>query len=139
MRKSSSGYLSSIMLAAALILMLSGCFSIFKKDNNSKTIVDLVDHMKASGINIEAFHPALFEMIVAEDGIVVKIDGADIQVFKYDTKIQKQKDKLDKIYQKGLITILGVDFSAKINGSFILLNYKDHPDEVKIVQAFESF
>jgi hypothetical protein len=99
----------------------------------------LVEHFNKSGLIIESATPTLPEMIQAQDGIFVRIGGRDVQLFKYDTRIKKQKEKLDKIYSNGQITILGVDFPTLINGSFIMLNYKDNPEEAKIVEAFESF
>ncbi len=133
------GSASMLILAAlASSLLLSGCFS-FRKENNEKTLVQLVDHMKKCGLNVESARPALYEMIMASDGLALRVDGVDIQLFKYDTKIKQQKDKLDKIYENGIIIILGVEFFAKVNGSFLMLNYKGHPDEPKLIEAFNSF
>lgn len=125
-----------ILFAAAAIILISGCF---RKENNGRTIAELIEHFNKSGLTIESATPTLPEMILAQDGIVVKISGRDVQLFKYDTRIQKQKEKLDKIYSNGKITILSVDFPAATNGSFIMLNYKGNPDEAKILEAFESF
>ena len=130
----------SVILAAvmATVVLLPGCIS-FRRNNNDKTIVELVEHMKSCGLRVDSAAPALFDAIMAQDGVSVKIDGQDIQLFKYDTKIKRQKEKLDKIYESGTITILGIDFYAKTNGSFIMLNYKGHPDEEKLLEFFSSF
>lgn len=125
-----------ILFAAAAIILISGCF---RKENNGRTIAELIEHFNKSGLTIESATPTLPEMILAQDGIVVKISGRDVQLFKYDTRIQKQKEKLDKIYSNGKITILSVDFPAATNGSFVMLNYKGNPDEAKLLEAFESF
>ncbi len=124
------------LLILIAVILISGCF---RKDNNNRTIAELVEHFNKSGLTIESATPTLPEMILAQDGIFVRISGKDVQLFKYDTRIKKQQEKLDKIYSNGKITILSVDFPAKTNGSFIMLNYKGNPDEDKIVEAFESF
>ncbi len=124
------------LLTAALLI--SGCSSV-KKENNEKTIVELVEHIKKTGLTIDSAQPTLYDMILASDGLVLKIDGGDIQLFKYDTKIRQQKDKLARIKDKNTIMILGVEFPAMVNGSFVMLNYKGHIDELKIIDAFESF
>jgi len=124
------------LLILIAVILISGCF---RKDNNNRTIAELVEHFNKSGLTIESATPTLPEMILAQDGIFVRISGKDVQLFKYDTRIKKQQEKLDKIYSNGKITILSVDFPAMANGSFIMLNYKGNPDEAKIVEAFESF
>jgi hypothetical protein len=122
-------------LTSAAVILISGCL----KNNNDRTIADLVEHFNKSGLTIESATPTMPEMILAQDGIFVKIGGKDVQLFKYDIRIPKQKEKLDKIYSNGKITILSVDFPAVTNGSFVMLNYKGNPEEEKILEAFGSF
>lgn len=136
MRKLFLKTICPILLVLTAISLISGCF---RKENNSRTIAELVEHFNKSGLTIESATPTLPEMILAQDGIVVKISGKDVQLFKYDTRIQKQKEKLDKIYSNGKITILSVDFPAATNGSFVMLNYKGNPDEARLLETFESF
>ncbi|MFA6568555.1 MAG: hypothetical protein WCS96_10110 [Victivallales bacterium] len=128
--------LCPVLLTLTAVILISGCF---RNENNSRTISDLVEHLSKSGLTIESATPTMPEMILAQDGIFVRISGKDVQLFKYDTRIKKQKEKLDKIYSSGKITILSIDFPAVTNGSFVMLNYKGNPDEAKIVEAFESF
>ena len=125
-----------LLLALTSLILISGCF---RNENNNRTIADLVEHFNKSGLTIESATPTLPEMILAQDGIFVRIGGKDVQLFKYDTRIPKQKEKLDKIYSNGKITILSIDFPAAINGSFVMLGFKGNPDEAKILEAFESF
>ena len=125
-----------VLLTLAALILISGCFW---KENNSRTIAELVEHLNKSGLTIESATPTMPEMILAQDGIFVRISGKDVQLFKYDTRIPQQKDKLEKIRSNGKITILSVDFPAVTNGSFIMLNYKGNPDEAKILEAFDSF
>ena len=120
----------------AAVILIFGCF---RNENNNRTLSDLVEHLQKSGLTIESATPTLPEMILAQDGIFVRISGKDIQLFKYDTRIPKQKEKLDNIYSAGKITIMSVDFPAAINGSFVMLNYKGNPDETEILKAFGSF
>jgi hypothetical protein len=128
--------LGPALLVLIAVILISGCF---RKDNNNRTIAELVEHLNKSGLTIESATPTLPEMILAQDGIFVRISGKDVQLFKYDTRMKKQQEKLDKIQSNGKITILSVDFPAITNGSFIMLNYKGNPDEDKIIEAFESF
>ena len=125
-----------LLLTLTAVILISGCF---RNENNDRTISDLIEHFNKSGLTVESATPTLPEMIVAQDGLFVRISGKDVQLFKYDTRIPKQKEKLDKIYSNGKITILSVDFPAVTNGSFIMLGYKGNPDEDKILAAFDSF
>jgi hypothetical protein len=125
-----------VLLTLTALILISGCF---RKNNNERTIAELVEHFNKSGLTIESVTPTLPEMIQAQDGIFVRIGGRDVQLFKYDTRIKKQEEKLDKISSSGKITILSIDFPAVTNGSFIMLNYKGNSDEAKILEAFGSF
>lgn len=136
MEKLSVKTFSHLLPVLAALILISGCFM---KENNNRTLTELIEHFNKSGLTIESATPTLPEMILAQDGIFVRIGGKDIQLFKYDTRIQKQKEKLDKISSNGKITILSVDFPAKTNGSFVMLNYKGNPEEARILEAFESF
>jgi hypothetical protein len=135
MKRSFIKTLCQLLLTSAAVILISGCL----KNNNDRTIADLVEHFNKSGLTIESATPTMPEMILAQDGIFVKIGGKDVQLFKYDIRIPKQKEKLDKIYSNGKITILSVDFPAVTNGSFVMLNYKGNPEEEKILEAFGSF
>ncbi len=125
-----------VLLTLTAIILISGCF---RKNNNDRTIAELVEHFNKSGLTIESVTPTLPEMIQAQDGIFVRIGGKDVQLFKYDTRIKKQEEKLDRICSAGKITILSIDFPAVTNGSFIMLNYKGNSEESKILEAFGSF
>ena len=125
-----------LLLTLAAAILISGCL---RNENNGRTIAELVEHMNSKGLTIESVTPTLPDMILAQDGIFVRVGGKDVQLFKYDTRIKKQKEKLDKIYSNGKITILGVDFPSATNGSFVMLNYKGNPEEAKLLEAFESF
>ncbi|MCX6985495.1 MAG: hypothetical protein NT118_12220 [Lentisphaerae bacterium] len=136
MKKSFMKTVCPLLLTLAAVILIFGCF---RNENNSRTLSDLVEHLNKSGLTIESATPTLPEMILAQDGIFVRISGKDIQLFKYDTRIPKQKEKLDNICSTGKITILSVDFPAVTNGSFVMLNHKGNPDETEILKAFESF
>ncbi|MFZ2656456.1 MAG: hypothetical protein WAX69_16105 [Victivallales bacterium] len=138
MSKPALKHILSATLITSIIILTAGCFS-FRKENNDKNIAQLVEHFKKSGLMVDMVQSAMFDVIRAQDGVSLKIDGVDVQIFKYDTKEKVQNEKLEKIVKKGSITILGVDFSSKVNGSFIMLNYKGHPDEQRLLEAFESF
>ncbi|HCE47048.1 MAG TPA: hypothetical protein DET40_26165 [Lentisphaeria bacterium] len=127
-----------LLVITSVLILAAGCFS-FRKENNDRNIVQMVEHLKKSGMAVDSVQPTLFDVIRAQDGISMKIDGADVQIYKYDTTVEAQKEKIERIRQKGIITILGVEFPAKVNGSFIMLKYSGHPEEPKLVEAFESF
>lgn len=124
-----------LFLFSLLLLVFSGC----EKENNTKTLVDLVEHFKASGIKIDSYAPCIYQIIRASDGLALTIDGSPVEIYKYDKRINDQKEKIERIEKDGDIYILAVKFPVRINGSFILLNYKNHPKEAQIIEAFNSF
>ena len=94
-----------VLLTLAALILISGCF---RKDNNNRTISDLVEHFSKSGLTRESATPTMPEMILAQDGIFVRINGKDVQLFKYDTRIKKQKEKLDRISSLDLKDMLTI-------------------------------
>ncbi len=107
--------------------------------NNDKTIIDLIKHFDSSGVKAEKIYPVISEIIKADDGCVLIFEGQKFELYKYNVKNPLQKAKLDKVIEDGEVFVLGFKHSAKVNGSFVLLNYRGHPREADIVTAFENF
>lgn len=121
---------------AVSIIFFASCQ---EKDNNQRTIPELIAHFKKSGLKIDKIEPVIFQIIKAQDGCVIYIDKVKVEIYKYDKRLKQQREKIEKIEENGNIFILGLDFPVRVNGSFILLNYNNHPKRYEIIQAFESF
>ncbi len=130
-----------IAVFSFLLYLNSGCSSVGSgsKDNNYKSIEDLVKHFDANGLRVQKIQPSVFKAIKASDGCQLTINGAEIEIYRYDTSIPEQKEKLKNVTKTGYIEIVKMNFNARVNGSFIMLHWKKHPDSVKLVEVFDSF
>jgi hypothetical protein len=127
------------LLILAVALLLGGCAMFSAKDNNDLSLLDLIDHMRKSGLQIDEIQPTIYSIVLAEDGCALFIEGAKVEIYRYDLTRPKLKQKVERIAETGQITILGIDFPAKVNGSFVMLTYTQHPKLEEIIHVFENF
>jgi hypothetical protein len=102
-------------------------------------MIDAITHFDDSGLKAEKIYPALADMIKAEAGAVLILEGQRFEIYKYNMNIPEQREKIEKIRRNGEIVIVGFRHKALVNGSFMLLNYQGHPREADIIEAFENF
>ncbi len=126
-----------------LILGLLTCFILAscatKIDNNHKTLIDLITYFDNNGLKADKIYPALSDMIKADSGAVLMLEGQVFEVYKYNLNNPIQKARYDKIKESNHVLILGFNHRVVLNGSFMLLNYQGHPKEAQIVETFEKF
>jgi hypothetical protein len=127
------------LLVLAAALLLGGCALFSAKDNNDLSMLDVIDHLRKSDLQIDEIQPTIYTVIGAEDGCALFIAGAKVEIYRYDIRRPKIKEKLERIAQTGQITILGIDFPAEVNGSFVMLTYTQHPKRDEIVRVFRKF
>ena len=129
------GTLVVTLLIGILPYFFTGC----QRDNHHKSLIDVVKHFEKNGLKVEVIQPSYAEIIKAQDGCQLTINGVNIEIYKYDIKNPKQLEKLKQIYKDGYIDVLSIKFDVKVNGSFIMLHGDSHPDNVKVNEVFDSF
>jgi hypothetical protein len=127
-------YIAGIILA----VIFSSC-SMLNNSNNYLHIEDLVDHMTSQGIKVEQVQPIEPRLVGASRGFAVTIKGEEVGIYKYDSSINKQREKLKKIAETGRVYVLAVKFSAVKKGSFMLIGVERNPEKDKIMAALETF
>ena len=126
------------IIAVLVCLLLPACGKTDAKKNNSKRISDLVEHFKASGLDVGERSEKLAPFISASDGTGLKIAGKEIEFYKFDLDVPVQKAALDKYSREG-VEMMGKNFPIVTNGSFALFVMEDHPKWSQIREAFVSF
>jgi len=124
-----------LLCGAALLAFLTGCASY----NNNQNVADIVRHFQERGVKVDSVAPMPAEILRAESAVAIEVSGRQFGVYKFDIKVKKQKEKLDKIEENGSVYIMGVRFPALVNGSFMMMDYDQNPEKEKIVAAFKSF
>lgn len=102
-------------------------------------MIDVITYFDDCGLKADKIYPAIADMIKAEAGAVLVLDGYRFEVYKYNLNNPLQRAKLEKIADAGEISILGIKHKVIVRGSFVLLNYQGHPREKEIISAFEKF
>jgi len=125
----------------SLFVSLSGCTSIGDdaERNYHLNYGDIVEHFKKCGIEITSINPLRADVPKAESGFAFTIKDRQIGIYKFNPKINKQKKKLELIQKDGFLYLCAIKYPAIINGAFVMVDYNNHPEEEKIVEAFKSF
>ena len=77
--------------------------------------------------------------VKAMDGVSMQLEGRDVVFYKYDTKLAKQRKKLEQIEKSGQLYINGIQFQALVNGSFVMIAHDTNLKKKELIQAFKSF
>jgi len=126
-------------LALALVALSGGCAIFSAKGNNDRSLLDVIEHFRLAGLRIDEIQPTMYTVVLAEDGCALFIEGAKVEVYRYDLNVPKLRQRVERIAQTGQMTILGIDFPAEVNGSFVLLTYSQHPKVRDIAREFHRF
>lgn len=143
MKKRSDSSLSAflIILSLSLLLFISGCTS--TSDDAEKkygySFKDLTAHFKKCGIEVTSINPIRADVPHAEFAFAYTISGKQIGIYKYNPKMKKEKEKLEKIREQGFVYLCAIKYPAIVNGPFVMVDHNINPDEKKIVEAFKSF
>ena len=123
---------------AALFLTQSGCVMLASAPR-IKTLPGLVEHFKFCGLKINKIQNVVYQAIHASDGVVLYIEGAKVEVYRYNPEKRMQKERLDEVTKTGHIRILTIPVKAVRNGNLIMLTYTKHPKIHDIIKAFKSY
>jgi hypothetical protein len=129
--------LNFCIVGLLLTLVLSSCVT--DDSNNYLRIEDLNDHLVNQGIKVEQVQPLEPRLIRASRAFAITIKGKEIGVYKYDTSIKKQREKLARIKETGEVYVLAIKFAAVVKGSFVLIGVGRNPEKDKIMAALKSF
>ncbi|MFS1519693.1 hypothetical protein V1503_25025, partial [Bacillus sp. SCS-151] len=111
------------------------------ESNESKGLPELVEHFRSQGFEMGEVTKKAYEMLGAVDGFGVEANGTQIEFYEYDIEnaTEETKANLDNGRSSGTMSMDGFSFSVVVNGDFILINHDEHPEQDKIVEAFNSF
>ena len=126
----------SILFAAALVILFSGCRSTV--ENNDRTAVELCRYMmQQTGGTYDG--AMAVEPIHADEGFALKVANRQVAFYKFNTKYKKARAKIEYVDKNKFIYIYGFKFSAVSHGSFIMVDYEDNPLKDELLEAFKSF
>ena len=123
-------------LAALLLSALAACFT---PGNYEKTFPELVEHFAQNGIKVSAVTGLVTNLAQAESAFAFRIGDREVGIYKYNLERKKQLHRYQLVEDSGVLYINGKKFKALRNGCFVMIDYDTHPDQEKIVKAFESF
>jgi hypothetical protein len=126
-------------LVAATLALLAGCALFSAKSNNDRSLLDVIEHFRQSGLQIDEIQPTIYTAVLADDGCALFIEGAKVEVYRFDLNVPKIRQRVERVAKSGQITIFGIDFPAEVNGSFIMLTYSQHPKVPDIIEVFDRF
>lgn len=140
-RFASSLNASLTILSLSLPLFISGCSSINEEAEKkySYSYKDIVEHFKKCGIEVTSINPIRADVPHAESGFAFTINDKQIGIYKFNPKVKKEKERLDKIREQGFVYLCAIKYPAIVNGPFVMVDHNINPDEKKIVEAFKSF
>lgn len=127
-----------ILWSAPLVLFfLTACIS--RNENYEKTYPELITHFANCGIKVDSVTPLAYYLAQAESGYALKIGPREVGIYKYNQERKKQNFRYRLVEDSGVLYINGKKFKALLNGCFVMIDFDTHPDQEKIVKAFESF
>lgn len=126
---------ATISILACSSIFFSGCATA----RPEKTFPDLITHFSRNGIIITGIGQLAYQLAQAEGGYCFRIGKREIGVYQYNLERKKQRHRYQLVEDSGVLYINGKKFKALINGPFVMIDFDTHPDEAKIVKAFESF
>ena len=126
------------LLAAVLLLaVLTACRH--WNENYEKTYPELITHFANCGLKVDSVTPLAYYLARAESAYAFKIGSREIGIYKYNLERKKQRYRYQVVKDSGVLYINGKKFKAMLNGCFVMIDFDTHPEQEKIVKAFESF
>ncbi len=124
------------LFSCALSLFLFSCTTV---ENNYRSSRDFASHLVANGVPVEYMQPAVPGPLKATEGVILRIAGKDLGVYKFDKNAKVQRERLEKIKDEGAVYFLGAKYVAIVSGSFVLIDAEKNPRKDDIIKAFKTF
>ena len=122
-----------------LNLVLCALTACFTPGNYEKTFPELIEHFARNGIKVSAVTGLVTNLAQAESAFAFRIGDREVGIYKYNLERKKQLHRYRLVEDSGVLYINGKKFKALRNGCFVMIDYDTHPEQEKIVKAFESF
>ncbi len=129
----------NLVLCALAALSLSALTACFTPGNYEKTFPELIEHFAQNGIKVSAVTGLVTNLAQAESAFAFRIGDREVGIYKYNLERKKQLHRYRLVEDSGVLYINGKKFKALRNGCFVMIDYDTHPEQEKIVKAFESF
>ena len=129
----------NLVLCALAALSLSALTACFTPGNYEKTFPELIEHFAQNGIKVSAVTGLVTNLAQAESAFAFRIGDREVGIYKYNLERKKQLHRYRLVEDSGVLYINGKKFKALRNGCFVMIEYDTHPEQEKIVKAFESF
>jgi hypothetical protein len=107
-------------------------------NNSHKSIDDLLEHISRS-FSVSNKEGMWFQMIGAIDGCRVSVNGSSIEIYKFDINDPGQKTIVENAQRTNTMSMMGITFPVLVNGSFMIVNYTEHPERNNIIEVFRNF
>ena len=128
---------ASAILAAMLVCC--GC-SWFEPDNNYLLPEDFARKLTKDGLPVTAVRPLNPQPLSATAALEMKVGDGIIGVYKFDTSIRIQKNRLDRIRKSKKIFFNGIPYPVyEVSGSFIVVGLDKHKDKERILKSLRDF
>jgi len=123
-----------------VLLAISGCMSILQDTKpETRNLLDLIDYFDHHNLKAEKIIPVRFQTLHASDGCILIIKGTRVEVYVYNSAIESQRKKLEKIKKNKSIQVLSLTVPVVVNGGMVMLVYSKDPQVSAIIKAFKSF
>ncbi len=133
---------------AIFAISLTGCGSAKEtssksKDNDTVTIDYFIKKLEESDMIVTNKNEKSAQMIGAEEGYGLEINGAYIEIYSYDvnSKNDLTKSNIKSAKEKGIVTMPSfgdMELKARYNKGLVLVNYEEHPDSNEILKIFNN-
>lgn len=127
----------ALWIAALALTVLTACAH--KNENYEKTYPELITHFTDCGVKVDSVTPLAYYLAQAESGYAFKIGEREIGIYKYNQERKKQNHRYQLVEDSGVLYINGKKFKAMLNGCFVMIDFDTHPEQEKIIKAFETF
>ncbi len=125
------------LILISAVIFLTGCQTTV--ENNYRKPIDLADHLVACGIAVDQVQRLSPKPFMASDALTITVAGEEIGVYKFNTDVRVQKERLERYKENGRAFIIGIPFPIVIQGSFMVLGTEKNPKKKEIIEAIKSF
>ncbi|MCQ2380010.1 MAG: hypothetical protein MJ025_03700 [Victivallaceae bacterium] len=126
-----------IVIFAVACLILCGCSS--TPENNYLNPADFATYLGRAGVKVDGVRELPPDPFRANSGVGIMISGSEIGVYKYDTSIRVQAERIARLRETKRTYVCGIPYPIEVYGSFMVLGLDKNPSKHKIIKALHSF